>query len=81
MELNKEKYTAIDFWQKVYELDGDEAARKILADFYTQEGDMAMAERYLSEDELQVKKAAEEKAPEQEDEGFLNKIIDLFSKK
>ena len=32
-EQNKEKYTAIDFWQKAYELDGDETARSILADF------------------------------------------------
>ena len=80
-ELNKEKYTAMDFWQKVYELDGDETARKLLADFYTQEGDNLMAQKFMNEEELKENEAIHNDLPEQEDEGFLNKIINLFSKK
>lgn len=79
-EQNKEKYTAIDYWQKVYELDEDETARSILADFYTKEGDMATAQKYgasISSDEEH--KGYDE--PAEEDEGLLNKLIGLFSKK
>ena len=79
-EQNKEKYTAIDFWQKVYEIDNDETARSILADFYTKEGDMMMAEKYgasVSSSE----NGAYAPAPAEEDEGLLNKIINMFSKK
>ncbi len=79
-ELNKEKYTAMDWWQKVYDLDGDETARAILYDFYVKEGDSAMAQRYMTEEEVQQKQA-EDDIPEVEDEGLLNKILNLFSKK
>lgn len=79
-DLNKERYTAIDYWQKVYELDEDEDARKILVDFYTKEGDTVMAERYLTPEETKQKEESKENAPTEEDAGFLNKFMDLFSK-
>lgn len=80
-EANKERYTAIDFWQKVYELDKDEEARKILVDFYTKEGDPTMAERFLTDDEIKQKEEAKTSGPSEEDDGFINKVLDMFSKK
>ena len=41
-----EKYTAMDFWNAVYELDGDSHAKTVLGDFYFSEGDYRMAEKY-----------------------------------
>lgn len=80
-EANKEKYTAIDFWQKVYDLDGDEYAKNILKDFYIKEGDFMMAQKYGAEAELKENGARSYDEPEVEDEGLLNKIINFFSKK
>ena len=80
-EANKEKYTAIDFWQKVYDLDGDEYAKNILKDFYIKEGDFMMAQKYGAEAELKENSAHSYDEPEVEDEGLLNKIINFFSKK
>lgn len=80
-ETNKEKYTAIDFWQKVYDLDGDEYAKNILKDFYIKEGDFMMAQKYGAEAELKENGARSYDEPEVEDEGLLNKIINFFSKK
>lgn len=80
-EANKEKYTAIDFWQKVYDLDGDEYAKNILKDFYIKEGDFMMAQKYGAEAELKENGAHSYNEPEVEDEGLLNKIINFFSKK
>lgn len=80
-EANKEKYTAIDFWQKVYDLDGDEYAKNILKDFYIKEGDFMMAQKYGAEAELKENDAHSYDEPEVEDEGLLNKIINFFSKK
>lgn len=80
-EANKEKYTAIDFWQKVYDLDGDEYAKNILKDFYIKEGDFMMAQKYGAEAELKENGAHSYDEPEVEDEGLLNKIINFFSKK
>ena len=80
-ETNKEKYTAIDFWQKVYDLDGDEYAKNILKDFYIKEGDFMMAQKYGAEAELKENGAHSYDEPEVEDEGLLNKIINFFSKK
>ena len=80
-EANKEKYTAIDFWQKVYELDGDEYAKNILKDFYIKEGDFMMAQKYGAEAELKENVAHSYGEPDVEDEGLLNKIINFFSKK
>ncbi len=78
-EQNKEKYTAIDYWQKVYELDEDESARQILMDFYLKEGDNLMAQKYGAE--IKTNSTNEYTAPTEEDEGILNKILNLFSKK
>lgn len=83
-EQNKEKYTAIDFWQKVYELDNDEQAKSILADFYLKEGDMMMAQKYGAVDTKKVAAAGNGTSyveAEEEDEGLLNKLINLFAKK
>lgn len=79
-ELNKEKYTAIDFWQKVYEIDEDETAKSILIDFYTKEGDIQAAQRYGAVFEPSEQNPSY-KEPEVEEEGFLDKIINLFAKK
>ena len=80
-EANKEKYTAIDYWQKVYELDGDEYAKNILKDFYIKEGDFMMAQKYGAEADSKENGADSYSEPEEEDEGLLNKIINFFSKK
>ena len=78
-ENNKEKYTAIDFWQKVYELDEDKTAQSILADFYLKEGDMQMAQKYGAV--VETKEESGYIEANEEDEGLLNKIINFFSKK
>lgn len=80
-EANKEKYTAIDYWQKVYELDGDEYAKNILKDFYIKEGDFMMAQKYGAEANSKEDGGNSYDEPEVEDEGLLNKIINFFSKK
>lgn len=79
-EQNKEKYTAIDYWHKVYDLDGDETAKSILADFYYKEGDMMMAEKFGKETTSDNENSEQYKEPEVEDEGLLNKVINFFSK-
>ena len=78
-----EKYTAMDFWNAVYELDGDSHAKTVLGDFYFSEGDYRMAEKYGKVREGKESPNAENKAYAEadEDEGFLNKIINFFSKK
>ena len=38
LKANKEKFVAIEFWEKVYALDKDEQAKEILAEFYYSEG-------------------------------------------
>ena len=79
-----EKYTAMVFWNAVYELDGDSHAKTVLGDFYFSEGDYRMAEKYGKVREGKESPNAENKAyaeADEEDEGFLNKIINFFSKK
>ncbi len=79
-----EKYTAMDFWNAVYELDGDSHAKTVLGDFYFSQGDYRMAEKYGKVREGKESPNAENKAyaeADEEDEGFLNKIINFFSKK
>ncbi|MBR2068572.1 MAG: tetratricopeptide repeat protein [Candidatus Gastranaerophilales bacterium] len=71
---NKEKYVSIEFWQKVYDLDKDELAREILAEFYYSEGNFDKAQEYG--------KVIEKKEEKQENyEGFIDKIMNFFSKK
>ncbi len=79
-EHNKEKYTAIDCWQKVYELDGDETARSILADFYLKEGDVSTAQKYGADIGSKEAGNSSYQEAETEDEGLLNKLINFFSK-
>ncbi|MBQ4647136.1 MAG: tetratricopeptide repeat protein [Candidatus Gastranaerophilales bacterium] len=68
---NKERFVAIEFWEKVYALDKDEQAREILAEFYYSEGNFDKAEQYG--------KAIEKK--EENIEGVIDKIMAFFQKK
>ena len=77
-----DKYTAIDFWQKDYELDGNDYAKDKLANFYFEQGDYTMAARYGKVKEKPQNATQKEYSDsEVEDEGLLNKIISFFSKK
>ncbi|MBR5303320.1 MAG: tetratricopeptide repeat protein [Candidatus Gastranaerophilales bacterium] len=70
-QRNKERFVAIEYWQKVYELDKDEQAREILAEFYYSEGNFEKAEEYG--------KVVERK--EDDSEGLIDKIMAFFAKK
>jgi len=70
-EYNKERYVAMEFWQKVYDIDKDEQARQILAEFYYSEGNFEKAAQFGKEIERK----------EENYTGFLDKIMDFFSKK
>ncbi len=73
-----EKYTAMDFWNAVYELDGDSHAKEILGDFYFKEGDYRMAEKYGKVKEGKNIPDPQNKnynEAEVEDEGLIEKII------
>jgi len=70
-QKNKERFVAIEYWQKVYEIDQDEQAREILAEFYYSEGNFKKAEEYG--------KIIEKK--EDDSEGLIDKIMAFFSKK
>ena len=74
-QYNKERYVAMEYWQKVYDIDKDEQAREILAEFYYSEGNFDKAQEYG--------KALEKKEEKQEEqfEGFLDKIMNFFAKK
>ncbi len=72
-QKNKEKYVAMEYWQKVYNIDKDENARQILAEFYYSEGNFEKAEQYG--------KVIEKKQKEEENyTGFLDKIMSFFGK-
>ncbi len=77
-----DKYTSIDFWQKDYELDGNDYAKDKLANFYYEQGDYTMAARYGKVKEKPQNASQKEyvDAPT-EDEGLLDKIISFFVKK
>lgn len=68
---NKERFVAIEYWEKVYEIDKDETAREILAEFYYSEGNFDKAEQYG--------KAIERK--EDDSAGLIDKIMAFFAKK
>ena len=68
---NKERFVAIEFWEKVYAIDKDEQAREILAEFYYSEGNFEKAEQYG--------KIAEKK--EENYSGLIDKIMEFFTKK
>ena len=67
---NKEKYVAIEFWEKVYAIDKDEQAREILAEFYYSEGNFDKAEEFG--------KTVERK--EENYTGLIDKIMAFFTK-
>ncbi len=78
------KYTAMDFWNAVYELDGDSHAKEILGDFYFKEGDYRMAEKYGKVKEGKNIPDPQNKnynEAEVEDEGLIEKIIGFFTRK
>lgn len=68
---NKERFVAMEYWQKVYEIDKDEQAREILAEFYYSEGNFDKAEEYG--------KIIDRK--EEEYVGLVDKIMAFFAKK
>ncbi len=68
---NKERFVAMEYWQKVYEIDKDEQAREILAEFYYSEGNFDKAEQYG--------KIIERK--EENYVGLVDKIMAFFAKK
>ena len=70
-QQNKERFVAIEFWEKVYAIDKDEEAREILAEFYYSEGNFEKAEQYG--------KVVEQKVEEYS--GLLDKIMGFFAKK
>ena len=72
---NKERYVAMEYWQKVYDIDKDNQAREILAEFYYSEGDFEKAREFG--------KVSEKKEIKQEENytGFLDKLMDMFSRK
>jgi len=79
-----EKYTAMDFWNAVYELDGDSHAKEVLGDFYFNEGDYKMAEKYGKLREAKTSSAIDNKTYQEageEDEGLIEKIISFFTRK
>lgn len=79
-----EKYTSMDFWNAVYEFDNDEQAKNILGEFYFNEGDYLMAEKYGKYREAKGQNTGEGKTyaeAGEEDEGLIEKIIRLFTKK
>ncbi len=82
-----EKYTAMDFWSAIYELDNDIHAKEVLGEFYFAEGDYKMAEKYGKIRESRegklaadIKDKAYSEATE-EDEGLIEKIIGFFTRK
>jgi len=80
-----EKYTAIDFWNAIYELDGDIHAKEVLGEFYFAEGDYRMAEKYgkIRENKTANGQNSDKTYEEanEEDEGLIEKIISFFTKK
>ena len=69
-EQNKERFVSIEYWQKVYELDKDEHAKEVLAEFYYKEGNFEKAQEYG--------KAVEIK--EENYVGLIDKIMAFFAK-
>ena len=67
---NKERFVAIEFWEKVYAIDNDEQAKEILAEFYYSEGNFEKAEQYG--------KIIEKK--EENYSGLIDKIMEFFTK-
>ena len=67
---NKERFVAMEFWEKVYAIDQDEHAKEILAEFYYSEGNFDKAEQYG--------KTVERK--EENYSGLIDKIMGFFFK-
>jgi len=75
-EKTGEKFTAIEFWQKVYEIDGDENAKNILGDFYFEQGDYGLAEKYGKG----RKTFSKNEELLYESEGLIGKIMKMFNR-
>lgn len=70
---NKERFVAIEYMQKVYDIDKDEQAKNILAEFYYSQGNFQKAEEF---GKINDKKEVEENYT-----GLIDKIMSFFSKK
>lgn len=70
---NKERFVAIEYMQKVYDIDKDEQARNILAEFYYSQGNFQKAEEFG--------KVSEKKEVEENYTGLIDKIMSFFQKK
>lgn len=75
-QINKERYVAMEYWQRVYNIDKDENAREILAEFYYSEGNFEKAEEFGKE----IKKENSSKAQDENYTGILDKIMSFFGK-
>jgi len=76
-QQNKERFVSIEYWQKVYDIDHDEQAKQILAEFYYSEGNFEKAEEFGKVDEKKNKSTQHE----EEYTGLLDKIMGFFIKK
>ncbi len=75
-QRNKERYVAMEYWQRVYDIDEDETAREILAEFYYSEGNFEKAQQYGK-----VLDKTDKKQQEEENYvGFLDRIMSFFGK-
>ena len=70
---NKERFVAIEYMQKVYDIDKDEQAKNILAEFYYSQGNFEKAQEYGKVNDKQEK--------QEEYVGWLDKIMAFFQKK
>lgn len=70
---NKERFVAMEYWQKVYDIDGDKQAADILAEFYYSEGNFELAQKYGK-----VIEKKEDQQPEENYTGFIDKIMAFF---
>ena len=73
---NKERFVAIEYMQKVYDIDKDEQAKNILAEFYYSQGNFEKAEEFGKTNEKKQKSLQ----PEENYTGLIDKIMGFFSK-
>ncbi len=67
---NKERFVAIEYMQKVYDIDKDEQAKNILAEFYYSQGNFQKAEEFGKTNDK----------PQENYTGLIDKIMGFFTK-
>ncbi len=67
---NKERFVAIEYMQKVYDIDKDEQAKDILAEFYYSQGNFQKAEEFGKTNDK----------PQENYTGLIDKIMGFFTK-